>query len=167
MMPNMQLLALNQQFQQGCLAAQQGLFAEQAGNWPLAAQSYDQSIAIIGNAMFVARQSGIPILDNVYASLAVCHFQAARAKAAAGWAQLVPAHLTAASQAINQAIILRPDVPQYRAAAAIVHSAQIQQPQQDASDTGKATPKQWVDLATTALKALNTFANQGATSWSW
>jgi hypothetical protein len=117
-------LALNQQFQQGCASAQQGMLAEQVGNWPLAAQCYDQSIAIIGNAMTIAGQYGMPVLDNVFANYAVCHFEAARVKAAAGWATVAPAHLAAAWQAISQAIAIRPDVAQYRAAAAMVQAAQ-------------------------------------------
>lgn len=186
MLPNVQL-ALNQQFQQGCAVAQQGQFAEQVGNWVLAAQCYDQSIAIIGNAMAMASQYGMPILDNVFATMAVCHFQAARAKTAAGWGQFAPPHLAAASQALNQAIVMRPDVPQYQAAAAVVQSAQagcapMQNlpaaaapraiPTHSADSNGKASQKQWVELANSALNALNTFgglfqqAGQQSADWS-
>ncbi len=182
-------LALNQQFQQGCACAQQGMLAEQVGNWPFAAQCYDQSIAIIGNAMIMAGQYGMPVLDNVFASFAICQFQAARVKAAAGWANLAPAHLAAASQAINQAIAIRPDVAQYREAAAVVQAAQgslsgtnnlipsgqsaYMQPPHESASAGRASQKQWVDLATSALNALNTFGGmfqqagqQGDGDWS-
>jgi hypothetical protein len=145
MMPNV-LLALNQQFQQGCACAQQGMFAEQTGNWPIAAQCYDQSIAIIGNAIAVAGQYGVPVLDNVFASLAVCHFQAARAKSVTGWVQFVPTHLAAASQAINQAIALRPDVGQYQAAAAMLQAAQ-------ASFSSPQNPLPTVQFAQTSYSA--------------
>ena len=188
MINNVQL-ALNQQFQQGCACAQQGMLAEQVGNWSFAAQCYDQSIAIIGNAMTVAGQYGMPVLDNVFASYAVCHFQAARVKAAAGWANYAPMHLAAASQAINQAIAIRPDVAQYRAAAGMVQAAQgslsgtnnlapsgqtaQMQPAQDSASAGRASQKQWVELADSALKALNTFGGmiqqagqQGGGDWS-
>lgn len=195
MMPNVQL-ALNQQFQQGCLYAQQGVYAEQLGNWPAAAQCYDQSIAMIGQTMAVAAQYGMPILDNVYASLAVSHFQAARAKAASGWAQFAPAHLAAAAQAINQAVAMRPDVPQYQAAASIVQAAQAglsgAQPvpssvqflpaAQGAQSNNHATQEQWVKLITSGFDAFNNVAsmfqqggqngsdgsqwNQGG-GWSW
>jgi hypothetical protein len=172
MISSMQLV-LNQQLQQGYACAQQGLLAEQVGNWLFAAQCYDQSIATIGNAMAIAGQSGMPILDDVFASFAVCHFQAARAKAAAGWGHLAPAHLAASLQAINQAIAIRPDVGQYRMAASIVEAAQGSfsaisnlppsnqsahlQPQQGSASSGKASQKQWVELATGALNVLNTF----------
>lgn len=182
-------LALNQQFQQGCACAQQGMLAEQVGNWSFAAQCYDQSIAIIGNAMTIAGQYGMPVLDNVFASYAVCHFQAARVKSAAGWANLAPAHLAAASQALYQAIAIRPDVAQYRAAAAMVQAAQgtfsgpsnlapssetsQMQPPQRSTSAGNASQKQWVELATSALNVLNTFGGmsqqsgqQGGGGWS-
>jgi hypothetical protein len=182
-------LALNQQFQQGCASAQQGMLAEQVGNWSFAVQCYDQSIAIIGNAMTIAGQYGMPVLDNVFASYAVCHFQAARVKAAAGWANLAPAHLAAASQALYQAIAIRPDIAQYRAAVAMVQAAQgslsgannlspsgqtsQMQPPQGSASAAKASQKQWVDLATSALNVLNTFGGmtqqagqQGGGDWS-
>lgn len=183
-------LALNQQFQQGCFAAQQGMLAEQVGNWPMAAQCYDQSIAVIGNSIAVAGQYGVPVLDNVFATYAVCNFQAARAKAAAGYGQFASAHLGVALQAINQAAAMRPDVPQYQAAAAFLQSAQSGSlPAQnvafaphlsaggshESTASGKATQKQWVELATSALNAMNTFGgmlqqggqnNDGGDGWS-
>jgi hypothetical protein len=180
-------LALNQQFQQGCACAQQGMLAEQVGNWPFSAQCYDQAIAIIGNAMAIAGQYGMPILDNVFASYAACHFQAARVKAAAGWANFAPAHLAAAAQAFNQAMAMRPDLAQYRTAAAMVQAAQgglsgtnnltpvgpAAQMQPAQASSGNASQKQWVELATKALTTVNMVGGlfqqagqQGGGDWS-
>ena len=119
MMPNMQL-ALNQQFQQGCYFAQQAMMAEQMGNLPGAAQCYDQAIAMIGNSMGMAGQSGVPILDNVFFSYAFCHFNAARVKSTAGWPQFAPVHLSQAHQALSQAIALNPGFFQYHSAAGVL-----------------------------------------------
>lgn len=123
MMPNLQL-ALNQQFQQGCYFAQQAMMAEQTGNLMAAGQCYDQAIATIANTMNMASQSGIPILDNVFFSFSVCHFNAARVKAVAGWPQAAPMHLGQALQALNQAIAINPNFFQYHSAAGVVLLAQ-------------------------------------------
>ena len=119
MMPNA-FVALNQQFQQGCFVAQQAAMAEQMGNGFAACQFYDQAIGLIANTVGMAQQSGIPVADNVFFSLAFCHFNAARLKAAAGWPQAVPTHLNIALQAINQAMGINPNVFYYHSAAGLI-----------------------------------------------
>jgi tetratricopeptide (TPR) repeat protein len=128
MLPNVQF-SLNQQFQQGCNLAQQGVLAEQAGNPMFAAQSYDQAIGMIGNAVGAALQYGIPVLHNVYFALAFCHFNSARIKAATGWVQYVPAHLNFALQAINQAINMNPGFAMYHSAAGLILLGQSNLPE--------------------------------------
>ncbi len=119
MMPDV-LGALNQQFQQGCFVAQQAAMAEQMGNVFAACQFYDQAIGLIANSAGMANQYGIPVTDNVFFSLAYCHFNAARLKAAAGWPQAVPAHLNLALQAVNQAMAINPNVFFYHSGAALI-----------------------------------------------
>src|SRR5262249_47338468 len=112
MMPNMQG-ALNQLFQQGCYFAQQAMMAEQMGNFAGAGQGYDQAIQSIGNSMVMANQYGMPVPDNVFFSFAYCHFNAARVKSMAGWAQFAPMHLAQAHEALNRAIAMNPNFGQY------------------------------------------------------
>ncbi len=119
MMPDL-LLALNQQFQQGCYIAQQAIMAEQMGNGVGASQFYDQASGVIGNTVGMANQYGLPISDNVFFSLAFCNFNAARLKAAMGWPQAVPQHLNTALQAINQAQARNPNFFAYHSAAGLI-----------------------------------------------
>jgi tetratricopeptide (TPR) repeat protein len=119
MMPDA-LGALNQQFQQGCYVAQQAAMAEQMGNVFAACQLYDQAIGLIANTIGMATQYGIPVTDNVFFSVAYCHFNAARLKAAAGWPQAVPAHLNFALQAVSQAIAINPNIYLYHSGAGLV-----------------------------------------------
>ena len=119
MMPDL-LLALNQQFQQGCYIAQQAKMAEQMGNGVGASQLYDQASGVIANAVGMANQYGVPIFDNVFFSLAFCHFNAARLKAAMGLPQAVPQHLNTALQAINQALAINPNFFAYHSAAGLI-----------------------------------------------
>ena len=123
MMPNLQF-TLNQQFQQGVYFVQQAMMAEQMGNLPAAAPCYDQAIALIGNAIAMASQSGIPVLDNVYFSYAFCNFNAARVKAALGMPQAAPLHLSHAYQAMQQALAMNPGFFAYHSAFAVVLLAQ-------------------------------------------
>jgi len=119
MMPDL-LLALNQQFQQGCYIAQQAKMAEQMGNGVGASQLYDQASGVIANAVGMANQHGVPIFDNVFFSLACCHFNAARLKAAMGLPQAAPQHLNTALQAINQALAINPNFFAYHSAAGLI-----------------------------------------------
>ena len=119
MMPDL-LLALNQQFQQGCYIAQQAIMAEQMGNGVGASQLYDQASGVIANVVGTANQYGVPIFDNVFFSLAFCHFNAARLKAAMGWPQAIPQHLNTALQAINQALAINPNFFTYHSAAGLI-----------------------------------------------
>ena len=116
--------ALNQHFQQGVYCAQQAMMAEQMGNLPAAIPCYDQAIALIGNAIAIATQSGIPVLDNVYFSYAFCSFNAARVKAALGMPQASPVHLGQAFQAMQQALAMNPSFFAYHSAFAVVLLAQ-------------------------------------------
>ena len=123
MIPNLQF-GLNQQFQQGLNFAQQGMIAEQTGNWAAVAPCYDQAIAFIGNSIAGAVQAGIPVPDNVHFSYAFCHFNAARVKAAMGWPQLAPMHLAQAFQGLQQALAINPNFFQYHSAIGVVMLAQ-------------------------------------------
>jgi|SRR5271166_214695 len=109
------------QFQQGMAFAQQAAMAEQMmGNLPVAAQGYDQAIAMIAGSMGTAAQSGVPVPDSVFFALACSHFNAARVKAALGWLQFAPMHLAEAHQALNRAIAINPNFFQYHSAAGTV-----------------------------------------------
>lgn len=122
MMPNQ--FTLNQQFEQGVYLAQQAMMAEQMGNLPAAATCFDQAIALIGNTIAMATQSGIPVLDNVYFCYAFCSFNAARVKAALGMPQAAPLHLGQAFQAMEQALAMNPGFFAYHSAFAVVLLAQ-------------------------------------------
>jgi tetratricopeptide (TPR) repeat protein len=125
MMPNSPNIyfVLNQQYMQACGAGQQAMMMEASGNGPAAAQLYEQAIAVLGNSMMVARQSGVFVTDSILYTFAYSHFSAARVEAAMGW-PLAPAHLAIALDALNQAIAVNPSVFQYHALAGAVLAAQ-------------------------------------------
>src|ERR1017187_2952100 len=125
MMPNSPniYLVLNQQYMQACGAGQQAMMMEASGNGPAAAQLYEQAIAVLGNSMMVARQSGVFVPDSILYTFAYSHFSAARVEAAMSW-PLAPAHLAIALDALNQAIAVNPSVFQYHALAGAVLAAQ-------------------------------------------
>src|ERR1039457_5081175 len=104
MMPNAPNIyfELNQQYMQACGAGQQAMMREAAGNGGAAAQLYEQAIALLGNSMMVAWQSGVFIPDSIQYAFAYSHFSAARVEAALGWPQ-APAHLAMALDALNRA----------------------------------------------------------------
>jgi tetratricopeptide (TPR) repeat protein len=125
MMPNAPNIyfELNRQYMQACGVGQQAMMMEASGNGPAAAQLYEQAIAVLGNSMMLARQSGVFIPDSILYTSAYSHFSAARVEAAIGWPQ-APAHLAMALDALNQAIAVNPNVFQYHAMAGAVLAAQ-------------------------------------------
>lgn len=98
--------------------------AEASGNALFAAQLYDQAIWFIGSSIGQARQYGIPVTGQALFSFAWCSFGAARVKYALGQAPPAFAHLQQALDALNQAIVMNPNVALYHAAAGTVLMAQ-------------------------------------------
>ncbi len=118
------LQQLNQQYMQGCSMGQQAGMLEMSGNPPAAAQLYEQAAGLIGNSVVQSRQWNIPVSPDVLFVLATCHFQAARMQAVQGWTQPAAMHLAQALDALNQAIMLSPNVFQLHSAAGTVLAAQ-------------------------------------------
>jgi len=114
------LANLNQMLINGNTLGQQGMFAETQGNYPGAAQWYDQSIGWIHQSMITAQQSGISIPDNIYFIFASAHFNAARVKNRLGWAPVARNHLNQSLAALNQAIVINPRIVQYHVGAGTV-----------------------------------------------
>jgi len=111
---------LNQLLTNGHTFGQQGIYAEMQGNYVVAAQSYDQSIALIYQSMVMAQQSGVQIPHHIHFTFALAHFSAARAKSVLGWAPVACTHLNQSLVALNQAIAINPNEVQYHAAAGTV-----------------------------------------------
>ncbi len=100
------------------------MMAEMSGNIPVASQWYDQAIGLIGNSIGMARQSGIPVTEQVFFAFAQCSFNAARIKTMMGWVPAAANHLAQALEALNQAIAINPGLFQLHSAAGTVMMAQ-------------------------------------------
>jgi tetratricopeptide (TPR) repeat protein len=113
-------LMIDSQFQQGMAMAQQAAMIETRGNPMGAAQSFDQAIGLVGNAVNAASQLGLPMTDQTFFGLGWCCFHGARLKAAFGQTQVAAKYLAQAHQALAQAIAFNPGYFGYHSAMGTV-----------------------------------------------
>jgi tetratricopeptide (TPR) repeat protein len=113
-------IMIESQFQQGMAMAQQAATIEMMGNPMGAAQSFDQAIGLVGNAVNAAAQLGLPMTDQTFFALGWCSFHGARLKAAFGQTQVAAQYLAQAHRALAQAIAFNPGYFGYHSAMGTV-----------------------------------------------
>jgi hypothetical protein len=110
-------VVLNQQSLAAVGLAQQAVMAEQSGMLPMALMGWEQVNATLGGVVMQARQSMIPLSDQVHYGLSVAEYHTARLKFMLGRGMESPAHLGIALQAIQAALMQNPGCAPYHAFA--------------------------------------------------